>query len=145
MRFIYTFWSSLSFTNSVLEWRLQLNPNFESVLNYYYFHAILQLFLYDLLPKTKGTFCSYLLWSIVCSYIKVTKVNSKMLLMKSSKKDFVFLPAFYLVMCLMKAPKNFWEIVIVKAQELVYFWGLKTRFGKLLIEWCIFRHNAIWL
>ena len=45
--------------------------------------------------------------SIVCSYLKVTNVNSKNLLMKSSKNDFIFLPAFYLVMCLMKAPKNF--------------------------------------
>ena len=44
---------------------------------------------------------------IVCSYLKVTKVYSKILLMKSSKNDFIFLPAFYLVMCLMKDPNNF--------------------------------------
>ena len=40
----YTFWSSLSFTNSVLGWLLQLNPNFEIVLKYNYFQAILQSF-----------------------------------------------------------------------------------------------------
>ena len=33
-------------------------------------------------------------YSIVCSDLKVTKVNSKILLMKSSKNDFNFLPAF---------------------------------------------------
>ena len=44
---------------------------------------------------------------IVCSYLKVTKLYSKILLMKSSENDFIFLPAFYMNMCLMKAPKNF--------------------------------------
>ena len=53
--------------------------------------------------------------------------------MKSSKNDFIFLPAFYLVMCLMKAPKNFWKIVFFKTRELVSFWGVKTHFGKLPI------------
>jgi hypothetical protein len=45
--------------------------------------------------------------NIVCSDLKVTKVISKILFMKSSKNYFIFLPAFYLVMCLMKAPNNF--------------------------------------
>ena len=58
---------------------------------------------------------------IVCSYSKVTKVYSKILLMKSSENNFIFLPAFYLIMCLMKASKNFQEIVILKTRELVSF------------------------
>ena len=83
--------------------------------------------------------------NIVFSYLKVTKVNSKILLMKSLKKYFIFLPAFYLVLCLMEAPKNFWKIVILKRGELVSFWGVKNHFGKLPMKWCIFRHNKIWL
>ena len=58
---------------------------------------------------------------IVCSYSKVTKVYSKILLMKSSENDFIFLPAFYLIMCLMKAPKNVLKIVTFKTRELVSF------------------------
>ena len=54
------------------------------------------------------------LQTIVCSHSKVTKVNSKILLMKSSENDFIFSPAFYLIMCLMKAPKSFEKIVIFK-------------------------------
>ena len=46
------------------------------------------------------------------------------------RKRFCFLPAFYLIMCLMKAPKNL-KKVIFKTQELVSFWGVKTHFGKL--------------
>ena len=34
--------------------------------------------------------------------------------MKSSKTNFIFLPAFYLIMWLMKAPKNFEKILILK-------------------------------
>ena len=83
--------------------------------------------------------------NIVCSDLKVTKVNSKIVLIKSSKNYFIFLPAFYLVMCLMKDPKNFWRIVILKTRELVSFWGVKTHFGKLHMNWCNFRHNKIWL
>ena len=37
----------------------------------------------------------------------MTKVNWKFLLMKSSKKCFIFLPAFYLTMWLMVSPKYF--------------------------------------
>ena len=38
----------------------------------------------------------------------------KKILVKSSENDFIFVPAFYLVMCLMKAPKNFEKITILK-------------------------------
>ena len=45
--------------------------------------------------------------TIVRSYSKVAKVYSKIVLMKSSDNYFIFLPAFYPIMCLMKAPKIF--------------------------------------
>ena len=44
-----------------------------------------------------------------CTKIE-TKVSSKILLVKSSKNNFIFQPAFYLIMCLMKASKNFEKI-----------------------------------
>ena len=83
--------------------------------------------------------------AIVCSNSKVTKVNSKISLMKSSENDFIFSPAFYLIMCPMKAQKIFLKIFIFKTVELVSFWCVKTHFGKLPMKWCIFRHNKIWL
>ena len=58
--------------------------------------------------------------------------------MKSSENIF-FLPALYLIMYLMKSWKDFENIAILKIWELVYFWGVKTRFGKLPMKWCIFR------
>ena len=45
---------------------------------------------------------------------KMTKVYSKNLLMKSSGSNFIFLPVFYLIMWVMKAPKNFGKITILK-------------------------------
>ena len=59
-----------------------------------------------------------------------TKESSKILFVKSSENDFIFLPAFYLIMRLMKAKNNFEQIAILKTQELVSFWGVKTHFGK---------------
>ena len=73
--------------------------------------------------------------------MKSTKLYSKMLLVKSSENNFIFLPAFYLIMCLMNAPKNFEKIAILKTQELDSFWGVKTHFGKLALKWCSFRHE----
>ena len=52
----------------------------------------------------------------------------KFSLMKSSKKYFIFLPAFYLIMLLMISPK-FENIAISKIWHLVFFWGVKTHFG----------------
>ena len=52
-----------------------------------------------------------------------------------------FLPVFYLIMCLMKAPKNFEKIPILKIWQLVSFWGVKTHFGFLPLKWCIFKHG----
>ena len=53
----------------------------------------------------------------LCFETKMTKVYSKILLMKSSRNNFVFLPAFYLIMWLMKASKNFGKITILKYES----------------------------
>jgi hypothetical protein len=47
-------------------------------------------------------------------HINATKVIPKKLLVKSSENGFILVPAFYLIMCLMKAPKNFEKIAILK-------------------------------
>ena len=41
--------------------------------------------------------------------MKMTKVYSKNLLMKSPRNNFIFLFVFYLIMCLMKAQKKIWK------------------------------------
>ena len=61
--------------------------------------------------------------------------------MKSSEIVFIILPAFYLILWLMKAQKIFFELAILKSQELVSFWGGKTHFGKLALKWCTFHHD----
>ena len=43
-----------------------------------------------------------------------TNLNSIFCLIKSSKIDFIFLPAFYLIMWLMTSSKNFEKIAILK-------------------------------
>ena len=48
----------------------------------------------------------------------MTQVNWKILLMKSSKKYSIFLPAFYPIMLLMTSPKNFEKIAILKIWQL---------------------------
>ena len=50
--------------------------------------------------------------------------------MKSSKKYFICLPAFYLIMCLMKSLKNFEKLAIFEMRQLVSFWGVKIHFGE---------------
>ena len=62
---------------------------------------------------------------IVCLNSNVTKVYLKKLLVKSSKNKFIFLPAFYLNLWLMKLPKNFEKRAILKIGDLVSFWGVK--------------------
>ena len=81
-------------------------------------------------------------WPKLCFETKSTKLYSKMLLVKSSENKFVFLPAFYLIMCFMKAPKNFGKRAILKIWELIFLGGVKTHF-KLALKWCIFRHEKI--
>ena len=53
------------------------------------------------------------------------KSNFKNVSMKCSENNFIFLPAFYMIMGLMKAQKNFGKITILKIWELVTFWGVK--------------------
>ena len=38
----------------------------------------------------------------------------------------------------------FLKIGILKIWQLVFFWGVKIYFGKLLLKWCIFRHGKYW-
>ena len=112
------------------------NIFFLQKLKKYFFKNIYRLrniFTAGLLYKTEQC----ILWV----YSKKTKVISKNLLVKSSENDLIFSAAFYLIMCLMKAPKNFEKIVILKTWELVSFEGVKNHFGKLALKWCIFRHE----
>ena len=51
--------------------------------------------------------------------------------MKSCKSYLFFSSAFYPIMCLMKSPKNFKTIAILKIWQLVSFWGVKTHFGEI--------------
>jgi hypothetical protein len=46
--------------------------------------------------------------------MKSTKLYLKILLVKISENRFIFIPAFDLVMCPIKAPKNFEKIAILK-------------------------------
>ena len=61
--------------------------------------------------------------------------------MISLKNDFIFSPAFYLIMCFMKASKNFGKIFILKTWELISLGYVKTHFGKLALKWCSFGHE----
>ena len=56
---------------------------------------------------------------------------SKNSLIVKSVNNFISLPAFYLIMWLMKVKKNFEKIAILKTRELVFFWVVKTHFGKI--------------
>ena len=44
--------------------------------------------------------------------------------------DFIFSPAFYLIMWLMTLQKNFEKIAILKIWEQFSFWVVKTPFGE---------------
>ena len=68
--------------------------------------------------------------------MKWTKVYSKILLMKSSRNNFIILPVFYLIRCFMKAPQNFGKIAILKIYmyKLVSLGGAKTHFGKIALK-----------
>ena len=53
----------------------------------------------------------------------LTQQCSKILLVKNSENDFIFLYAFYLIICLMKPKKKFEKIAILKTREVVSFWS----------------------
>ena len=89
-------------------------PNFLHTLIYtlctqYYkkLFRCLQLTQYCILPAIFRT-------TKLCFETKSTKLFSKMLLVKSSDDNFIFLPVLYLIMWLMKASKNFGKIAILK-------------------------------
>jgi hypothetical protein len=50
-----------------------------------------------------------------------TKGFFKIFINEKFRNDFISLPVFYLIMCLMKAPKNFEKIAILKIWRLVSF------------------------
>ena len=54
--------------------------------------------------------------------------------MKCSENNFIFLPVFYLIMCFMKAQKNFEKKNILKMWELISLGDVKTHFGKLAMK-----------
>ena len=62
--------------------------------------------------------------------IKGHNLLSYFLFSKKFRKCFILLPAFYLIMWLMKLPKFFEKMAILKIGELVFFWDVKTDFGK---------------
>ena len=66
---------------------------------------------------------------------------SKIVLVKCSGNNFIFLPVFYLNMCFMKEQKNFGKITILKIWGLFFLGNVKYHFGKLAKKWCIFRHD----
>ena len=68
------------------------------------------------------------------SKMKMTKDFSKISLIKSSKYNFIFLPAFYLIICPMKAPKNFGKIAILKLWDMFSLGSPKTHFGKIALK-----------
>ena len=69
----------------------------------------------------------------VCSVEKETKLNQVFCVIKSSKIIFIFLPEFYLIIWLMTSPKNFEKIPILKTWQQIFFWGIKTYFGKMML------------
>ena len=81
----------------------------------------------------------------VCPIENNTNLNSNICLIKSSKIDFISLPAFYLIMWLMASPKNFEKIAILKKWQLVFYWGTKTYFGEMLLKLCFFKHEIFYL
>ena len=90
----------------------------------------------DAKPKIERKICC-----IVLCVKKQTKLYSKIVLVKSSGNNFIFVLVFHLIMCFMKAQKNFVKITILKIWELVSLGGVKIHFGKLAMKWCIFRHD----
>ena len=64
------------------------------------------------------------------SHFKRDKRFFKKSLVKSSDNNFVFLPAFYLIIWVMTSLKVFLKTTILKIWQLVFFWGIKTHFGE---------------
>ena len=60
------------------------------------------------------------------------------------RKYFISLPAFYLIIWLMKSPKNFEKTSILKIWQLIFFRAVKTQFGEISLKSCIFRQDKNW-
>ena len=65
---------------------------------------------------------------------KRARAYSKISLMKTSENNFIFLPVFYLFMCLMKAPKSFEKMAILERCELVFLKGAKTHTNNMALK-----------
>ena len=80
-----------------------------------------------------------MLWSIIrfksklCSVKKDTKLNQVFCIIKSWEIISISLPEFYLIIWLMRSPKNFEKIPILKTWQVDFFWGIKTYFGKMML------------
>ena len=77
----------------------------------------------------------FFLWlfsSKVWSIKNNTNLNLIFCFIKSSKMDFIFSPAFYLIMWLMTLANNFEKIAILKKWQLVFFWDSKFTSVKYL-------------
>ena len=69
----------------------------------------------------------------VCSVKKDTKLNQVFCIIKSWEIISISLPEFYLIIWLMRSPKNFEKIPILKTWQVDFFWGIKTYFGKMML------------
>ena len=73
-----------------------------------------------------------------------TNLNSFFCLIKSSEIVFIFLSAFYLIMWVLTRKRILKKYPFLKTWQLVFFWGVKTYFGKLHLKLCVFRHGKNW-
>ena len=123
LSFQFRFLNSLAFS-SMSSIAHSLNCcKYISIRKYLVFSKILQSDEQWVEILSEGTFLSS---SKVCPIENNTNLNSFFCWIKSSIIDFIFLPAFYLIMWLMTSPKNSEKIAILKKWRLVFFWGVKT-------------------
>ena len=91
----------------------------------------------------------YCLWcTLITTYslIQFKGYNSKFKFLDGVqfRKYFISLLAFYLIIWLMKSPKNFEKTSILKIWWLVFFRDGKTHFGEIPLKSYIFRHDKNW-
>ena len=70
------------------------------------------------------------IWNLDSDSKRIRQKFYQFFINEKFKKISFFLCAFYLIMCLMKSPKNFEKIAILKMWELIFFWGVKIHFGE---------------
>ena len=82
-------------------------------------------------------------WGKLCPHIidsctkNMTHVNWIFLLMKSFKKILYFFTCILPDYVAYDITKEFWKKATLKIWQLVFFWGVKTHFGKIPLKWCI--------